>query len=264
MWVLLADARGDSSIRRQGGAAISARFVSLGRDAGSDPVGPRHRDGAPARAHPRATARLLEQQPHRDRHRDLEAGSQHPALREARRAEDRHLVKPLSDGALLAAADGLGHGHEAALAADLAVRTAERHAGLSLIEIMERCHQSLIRTRGVALSLARWDAKQKTMTWLGVGNVEGLLLRPDSDKRPVPERLLLRLGVVGARLPGLQEARVEVPGTGVLIFTTDGIASGFELGLDPRVRPQPLADQILARHSRGTDDALVLVARLSG
>ncbi|OLD66073.1 MAG: hypothetical protein AUI47_00740 [Acidobacteria bacterium 13_1_40CM_2_68_5] len=177
---------------------------------------------------------------------------------------DRHLVKPLSDGALLAAADGLGHGHEAALAADLAVRTAEHHAGLSLIEIMERCHQSLIRTRGVALSLARWDAKQKTMTWLGVGNVEGLLLRPDSDKRPVPERLLLRLGVVGARLPGLQEARVEVPGTGVLIFTTDGIASGFELGLDPRVRPQPLADQILARHSRGTDDALVLVARLSG
>jgi len=175
---------------------------------------------------------------------------------------DRHLVIRLPDGALLAAVDGLGHGREAALAADLAVRTMESHDGLSLIEIVERCHQNLLRSRGVALSLARWDVGQRSLSWVGVGNVEGLLLRAEPDSRAGAERLLQRVGVVGVRLPSLQASSVAVPGAGLLIFATDGIATGFERIIDARTPPQQLADQILARHSKGTDDALVLVARL--
>ncbi|OLC54645.1 MAG: hypothetical protein AUH92_03550 [Acidobacteria bacterium 13_1_40CM_4_69_4] len=176
---------------------------------------------------------------------------------------DRHLVKTLPDGALLAAVDGLGHGREAARAADLAVRTLESQASLPLIGIVERCHQSLLRSRGVALSLARWDARQRSLAWLGIGNVEGILLQARRD-RPGPDRLLQRVGVVGVRLPVLQESTVAVPGAGLLIFATDGIGSGFDRGLDARIPPQLLADQILERHSKGTDDALVLVARLEG
>src|SRR5216683_1379133 len=41
---------------------------------------------------------------------------------------DLHLVKPFSKGVLLAAVDGLGHGDEATLAAQLAVTTLERNA----------------------------------------------------------------------------------------------------------------------------------------
>ncbi len=175
---------------------------------------------------------------------------------------DRHLVISLPDGALLAVVDGLGHGREAALAADLAVRTAQSHAGLSLIEIVERCHQNLIHSRGVALSLARWDAGQRSVTWVGVGNVEGLLLQAGTGSRPGAERLLQRVGVVGVRLPSLQASSVAVPGAGLLIFATDGIATGFERDIESRSPPQSLADQILARHSKRTDDALVLVARL--
>ena len=47
---------------------------------------------------------------------------------------DRCVVKVQADGALLAVADGLGHGAEAALAADLAVRTVERYATEPLTE----------------------------------------------------------------------------------------------------------------------------------
>ena len=74
---------------------------------------------------------------------------------------DRCVVKVQADGALLAVADGLGHGAEAALAADLAVRTVERYATEPLTEIVKRCHQNLLRTRGVALSLARWDPRDR-------------------------------------------------------------------------------------------------------
>ena len=175
---------------------------------------------------------------------------------------DRCLVKPLENGALLAAADGLGHGAEAALAADLAVRTVEARARRPLLEIVEACHRALLRTRGAALSLALWNAERREVTWIGVGNVEGILLKNGDGKRPERERLVLRRGVVGDRLPALQVSLVAVPRQGLLVFATDGIGDGFEQGLETRAAPQSQADGILARYSRDADDALVLVARL--
>ena len=175
---------------------------------------------------------------------------------------DRCLVKPLENGALLAAADGLGHGAEAALAADLAIRTVEAQARRPLLEIVGACHRALLRTRGAALSLALWNAARREVTWIGVGNVEGLLLKNGDGTRPERERLVLRRGVVGDRLPALQISIVAVPRQGLLVFATDGIGDGYDQGLETRAAPQAQADGILARHSREADDALVLVARL--
>ncbi|HEV8702673.1 MAG TPA: SpoIIE family protein phosphatase [Candidatus Polarisedimenticolia bacterium] len=175
---------------------------------------------------------------------------------------DRCLVKRMGDGALLAVADGLGHGAEAAMAAELAIRTVEAHALRPLTEIVEACHRVLLRTRGAALSLAHWNAERRDLTWVGVGNVEGLLLKEGSGSRPDRERLVLRHGVVGDRLPALQASTVPVPGEGILILATDGIADGFDQSVEMRAAAQPQADGILARHSRDADDALVLVARL--
>jgi len=175
---------------------------------------------------------------------------------------DRCLVKKTANGALLAAADGLGHGAEAALAANLAIRTVEGQAGRPLLEIVETCHRALLRTRGAALSLAHWNADRREVTWVGVGNVEGLLLIAGPGKRPQRERLVLRRGVVGDRLPALQASIVAVPREGLLVFATDGIGGGFDQGLETRADPQSQADGILARHSRTADDSLVLVARL--
>jgi len=50
----------------------------------------------------------------------------------------------------------------------------------------------------------------------------------------------------------------------LLIFATDGIREGFAEGLPTDATPQQLADQILARSGKGTDDALVVVARYAG
>jgi len=177
---------------------------------------------------------------------------------------DRFVVTALTDGVLLAVADGLGHGTEAALAADLAMRTVERYAADPLIEIVKRCHQSLLPTRGVALSLARWDARDRVLTWIGVGNVEGLLLHSNGGAAPASHRLVLRGGVVGVRLPALLVTPLVVAGNGLLVLATDGIAGGFDKELVLSGRPEPMADQILARHSRSADDAMVLVARLEG
>lgn len=177
---------------------------------------------------------------------------------------DRHVVKPFPNGVLVAAADGLGHGEEAAAAAKLAVRLLERYAHEAVIGLLQRCHEHLRETRGVALSLASFRGPDSVMTWLGVGNVEGILLRAAANPKDRRESLVLRGGVVGGQLPPLRASVVPVMPGDTLIFATDGIRGGFGDRLTLGEPAQRLADQILARQATGTDDALVLVARYLG
>lgn len=177
---------------------------------------------------------------------------------------DRHVVQPFPNGVLVAAVDGLGHGEEAAAAAKLAVSILERHAQEAVITLLRRCHEALRGTRGVVMSLASFRAPDSMLTWLGVGNVEGLLLREAADSALRHEALVLRGGVVGAELPPLRVSVIPVMRGDTLIFATDGIREGFTERLALSDPPQELADRILARHAKGTDDALVLVARYAG
>ena len=177
---------------------------------------------------------------------------------------DRHFVAATAAGVLLAAVDGLGHGPEAARAADLAILTLETDAALPLPELVERCHSRLLRTRGATLSLARWDGARRSLDWLAVGNVAGVVLQPAAASGVLRTRLLLRSGVAGVHLPTLRVETVEVPVEGRLIFATDGIDSDFDAELDPREPVKTMADRILARSMKSADDAMVVVARLAG
>ncbi|MBI3894981.1 MAG: SpoIIE family protein phosphatase [Acidobacteria bacterium] len=177
---------------------------------------------------------------------------------------DRHIVVPTRTGTLVAVVDGLGHGAEAAEAAKVAVATLERYAGEPIISLMKRCHKEMQGTRGAVMSLAAFYAQDETVTWLTVGNVEGILLRADPQANPQRENILMRSGVVGFRLPALRASVMTVSSGDVLIFATDGIASGFDNDLTLNAPLQHIADSICTRHSKGTDDALVLVARYLG
>ena len=177
---------------------------------------------------------------------------------------DRHLVTATPDGALVAVVDGLGHGAEAADAAKVAVRSLERNAQQRVIPLVRDCHQSLVGTRGAVISVASFTAHDQTMTWLGVGNVEGLLLRALATS-PRRESLLLRGGVVGVHLPTLTAEIVPVTPGDTLILATDGVRSDFSSERLSQQDPPPmLADHILARWGKQDDDALVLVVRYLG
>src|SRR5439155_15774712 len=90
---------------------------------------------------------------------------------------DRGAVITFPDGVLVAAIDGLGHGPEASEAAAEALRVLEEDAGASVEDLVRRAHDRLRKTRGVVMSLASFDALRAKMTWLGVGNVEAVLVR---------------------------------------------------------------------------------------
>lgn len=177
---------------------------------------------------------------------------------------DRHLIKVFPHGALAAVVDGLGHGEEAAWAATTATDVLRSSASESLIGLVQRCHERMRSARGVVMSVATFNELDGTMTWLGVGNVEGILLRAASHVSPSHESLLVRNGVVGVRLPALQASIVPVMKGDTMILATDGIRREFVKDVPITAPPQQIADRILATYAKGTDDALVLVVRYLG
>lgn len=177
---------------------------------------------------------------------------------------DVHVVAPFPGGVLVGVIDGLGHGPEAAAAANAAARILASFAGEPLPDLLERCHEALRRTRGAVASLASFDARTASMSWSGVGNVEGWLLRADPAARPARESITLRGGIVGYQIPSVRVTELPVSRGDLLVLATDGLRSGFGDGIPVTGAPQEIAEGILARHARGSDDALVLVARYLG
>jgi negative regulator of sigma-B (phosphoserine phosphatase) len=177
---------------------------------------------------------------------------------------DACVVAPFVGGVLAGVIDGLGHGPEAAEAARVAVATLKADPGAQVIDLVRSCHESMRRTRGAALSLASFHESTGTMTWIGVGNVEGALFRIDRNAAPPRDALMLRSGVVGYQLPPLRAATHHIHAGDVLLLVTDGISGGYYTRSPIGHAPQETADDILERCGRSTDDALVLVATYLG
>lgn len=194
--------------------------------------------------------------------RSVECGTCSAALAGQPACGDLHVLRPFRDGILLAVVDGLGHGSAAASAARIAGAVLEEHAGEPLDALVRRCHEALRASRGVVMSLGALLPDGR-LSWLGVGNVQGFLLR-SPPRETAEEALLLRAGVVGVRLPRLATAVVPVSDGDTLVFATDGVAEGFPRGLALRRPAQKAAEAILSGHRKQTDDALVLVARFLG
>jgi hypothetical protein len=177
---------------------------------------------------------------------------------------DDHLVCCNQNGVLIAAIDGIGHGKDAADAAKAAASILRSGADEPVISLVQNCHEQLRRTRGVVLSLASIDTAHGLMTWLGVGNVQGVLKRVGSKQSNGQETLLLRGGVIGSQLPALQATVLPIAQGDTLYFVTDGIRSDFAQSLTAMENPQRAANRILENYQNGNDDALVLVTRLTG
>ena len=207
-------------------------------------------------------ANVTRLRPNAEYARWLDVGVAGRALPGEARSGDRAVVQPFHGGVLVAAVDGLGHGSDAADAAEQACAVLERHTAEPPLELIRRCHAALAETRGVAMSLAVLTVPDRTLTWVAVGNVEGAVWQQDPSGRPVRTGLVTRGGVVGVRLPGLQTGNVPVARGDLLVFATDGVAPDFADVVQPKGSPQAIADDILQRYGRPNDDALVVAARI--
>jgi anti-sigma regulatory factor (Ser/Thr protein kinase) len=168
-----------------------------------------------------------------------------------------------SDSGFLAAlCDGLGHGPEAREASNKAVDAIAKNSDLGLREIADVVNEEMKGLRGCVLAVVRFTAHSRVLQCLLAGDIRVHLyhFRDSHFFTPTPF-------VIGDRNLRSRRLRVEetmaAPGS-VLVMFTDGLESRTSLKgqLDLLRRPSlVIAQGVLEEHSRGTDDALVLVAR---
>lgn len=177
---------------------------------------------------------------------------------------DRHVVAPFDGGVLFAAIDGLGHGPEAAHAAEIAAEALRRLPGHGPAAAIRECHEALRGSRGVVLTVAVYRPGAGTLEWTGIGNIESVLWHDPGGHDVRRDCLASRGGVVGYQLPSLHVPCVAVAAGDLCCLASDGIATSFVEKRPVYCDPRPLAEHILAQFCRGTDDALVLAVRFTG
>ncbi len=162
-------------------------------------------------------------------------------------------------GLTVAAADGLGHGPEAALASERAVAAISASAGATAGALVTLAHDKLRATRGAALAVAVIDSDKGTLCFAGVGNIAGSILHHAGG-----HHLMSHNGIVGSNLRKVQEFVHPWRAGALLILHSDGVATRWDVdsypGLSVR-HPALVAAVIYRDFVRGRDDAMVLVVR---
>jgi negative regulator of sigma-B (phosphoserine phosphatase) len=167
--------------------------------------------------------------------------------------------------ALIGVLDGLGHGTEAAEAASCGVDVLRAARAEPLDVLVQRCHRALSGTRGVAMTLVRIDFRTDTLSWAGIGNVAADLVAKHPAGVEVRSSARLAGGIVGYRIPeALTPQEVPIRPGDLLVITSDGVVEDHLDDIDFAASSLAIADQILRRHAKDSDDALVLAARHRG
>ncbi|WP_329172685.1 SpoIIE family protein phosphatase [Streptomyces decoyicus] len=154
--------------------------------------------------------------------------------------------------------DGLGHGPQAAEAAQVALRSFHRAPDSPLPELLTAFHRALRRTRGAAVGLLRLHPGRAE--YCGIGNVRVVTLTP----LDLSNRLSGQPGIAGLNMTPPRVRAFPVPVGGTVLLHSDGIDHRWAQAPSPFVHrlPPPLLVASLAHsHRVPRDDATVLAAR---
>ena len=158
--------------------------------------------------------------------------------------------------------DGLGHGVEAARAANEALQQFHRWPEAPVAELIEAVHLAMRPTRGGAVAVARIDRAACTVAYVGLGNIAAALVSTGGQVR----HLVSLNGIAGHNARKIHA--FEYPCTdGLLIMHSDGLGTSWTSQLYPgfaRLNPMLLAGLLYRDFARRRDDATVVVARTGG
>jgi hypothetical protein len=162
-------------------------------------------------------------------------------------------------GLVVLAVDGLGHGPEAARAAETAVRVFLKERAGTPQDGIQVIHDALRSTRGAAAAIAEIDCERRLVRFSGVGNIGGWVLSEGQSRSMVSHH-----GTAGVAVRKVVEFTYPWPERALLVMHSDGIGSRWNLdaypGLSER-HPALVAGVLYRDFVRGRDDATVVVVR---
>lgn len=169
---------------------------------------------------------------------------------------DEFLAEGGDDGFLAAVIDGLGHGHEASIAALRAVEAIRQARELAADAILLHCHEALRETRGAAIGVLKLDPDGRG-SFCGVGNIEVVALAGASPG------LFCSAGIVGHNLRRCRAMPVSMRPGDVYCLTSDGVSTRGDLRFALPGEPREVARRIVEKFGREHDDATALVMGFS-
>lgn len=157
---------------------------------------------------------------------------------------------------VVAVVDGLGHGPDAARAAEAALGAVRAHAGASPADVIRAAHGPLRATRGAAMAVVCLEHGAPELRFAGVGNVAGVVLTAEGSRSMASHN-----GIVGHEMRKVQDFTYDWPAGAVLLLHSDGLQTRWRLDAYPGLLardPALLAGVLFRDFARGRDDATVL------
>jgi anti-sigma regulatory factor (Ser/Thr protein kinase) len=188
----------------------------------------------------------------------LTVGAVCTPVRGEKECGDAWAMKVGPDSMLFLLADGLGHGPDAAAAADRAVYIFERQASHGPAELVHLIHAGLRGTRGAAVVVAEVSPGTNLVRYAGVGNITGLILSGRTSRSLVSHN-----GTAGIEARKVEQYAYPWPEDGLLVLHSDGVATHSLLVDHPGLalkHPALIAGVLFRDHQRPRDDSAVVVA----
>lgn len=155
--------------------------------------------------------------------------------------------------------DGLGHGREAAEAAQEAVAVFRKRQEMAPGEILGFVHDALKKTRGAVAAVAQIRPGSGMLTYAGIGNISASVITAGASRSLVSHN-----GTLGMVTSRIQEFQTPWKSDSVLVLHSDGVQSKWDLsayaGLAAR-HPAIIAAALLRDFRRQRDDASVVVVK---
>lgn len=157
--------------------------------------------------------------------------------------------------------DGLGHGPEAAVAAEAAIASFQGRPTTDLETLVYRAHEAMRPTRGGVLGAAIIDSDRGEVSFAGIGNITACVVANGKN-----QYLPSRDGVLGGQVPVPHAKAVQAPwgSNATLVLASDGIHAHWDLEAYPGLLghdPAVVAAVVQRDYERGSDDAAVVVVQ---
>ena len=172
---------------------------------------------------------------------------------------DAFLIKKWGEFLLVSIIDGLGHGQFAHKASVSALNYIEKHYDQPLSDIFRGVGRTCRSTRGVVMTLARFDWKRGVVSIGSIGNVEIRVF----GKKDIPA-IVAKRGIIGTASPTPLIREYPWAERNIMVMYSDGIRTHWSWDDFSRHHGEPatvLARMMLSRLARENDDATLIVVK---
>ncbi len=165
---------------------------------------------------------------------------------------DQYTVIHTDRYTICAVVDGLGSGKGAYEAAIIAIETIKAVTERSASEIVDACNKTMLKRRGVVITVIKIDYATRTISYSNVGNVRFILYRPnDSVIKPMPSR-----GFLSGKKRVVASKTFAYEPESVFVLFTDGIDD-----IPENILFEQPHDNLFTQIDHKQDDAVLLIGK---